>query len=184
MEQFILLIIFAVISLFFNRAKNAQEKEQQKNPNQQRPRHVEPSRPSHVETRSKEMNRERPKSFGEAAGMLVETLKEELQMDQTPAQTRRVVQEKVQNASRDERTERLKEKLETNKKRLETMSDSPIENHGIMMSQITNSESHGKNDTRLHFTKDDVVKGVIMSEILGPPRALKRHSGRSYRKYS
>ena len=184
MEQIVLLIIFAVISLFFNRAKNAQQKEQQKRPTQQRQRPVEQQRSRPVEARTKETNQERPKSFSEAAGMLMQTLKEELQTDHTPAQTKKAVQEKVEKLSQDERTERLKEKLAANKKRLEKMPDSSIENHGIMMSGTSNSESSGTKDMKLHFTKDDVVKGVIMSEILGPPRALKRHSRPSYRKYS
>lgn len=156
MEQFLFFIIVAVISLIFKRktGANQEKREERMPPPVARP--IQTSREK-VEETFRPVQQAFPeltkaRNLKEAADVLI-------------AKSQPTVNEKQ---------DELKNKLEKLKKE--------EENHRIKASKIKQVEQNNKHEPSvgLQFQANDILKGVVMSEVLGPPRSLRPY-GRSRR---
>ncbi|RST73861.1 hypothetical protein D4T97_013385 [Siminovitchia acidinfaciens] len=160
MEQFLPIIIIALISFFVNRAseqkKRAANREQPTKPNNRptqsrqgeswMPPVDRPSleKPNPVQT-------ERPRSLREAAEILLSQMQP--QLEEKKAESESKIEELQREAAVYEKKAReFQQKAEAVKKL--KAADPQMESF---------------------FQKDDIVKGIIMSEVLGPPRAKRRY---------
>ncbi|MBS4176291.1 hypothetical protein [Lederbergia citrea] len=154
MEQFLLFIIIAIVSLIFNRKKVANHQEQRRH--QGRPT-AQPVQPVQMENEQrKDLNRPIPqhdfpdlskaRNLKEAAEILV-------------AKTQPTIIEKKAE---------VLTKMEDLKKEEETLRKKAVD----IKTMITNTPKEHI-VTELQFEGNDILKGIVMSEVLGPPRAKK-----------
>lgn len=160
MEQFLPIIVIALISFFVNRAseqkKRTDKQERRNRPNSQ------PVQTSKVEKRTPPVSKpvqekpkpvltERPRSLREAAEILISQMQP--QIEEKKAETVSKMEELQKEAAAYEQKAREFQQKAEAVKRKETAEPS-IDSF---------------------FHKDDIVKGIIMSEVLGPPRAKRRY---------
>lgn len=160
MEQFLPIIVIALISLFVNRAseqkKRAANHEKPSRPNKrpaqprQQERPAPPASKKPVQEKPKPVLAERPRSLKEAAEILLSQMQPQIEDKKTEAENK-MEELKKEAAAYKERARELHTKAEAVKEKKEQPHIEPF------------------------FQQNDIVKGIIMSEVLGPPRAKRRY---------
>ncbi|GIN96315.1 hypothetical protein J6TS1_21850 [Siminovitchia terrae] len=161
MEQFLPIIIIALISFFVNKAseqkKRATNQEKPKGPNsrpvqpRQQERPVSPANQKPIHEKPQPVRVERPRSLKEAAEILLSQMQPQIEEKKAEAEDK-MEELKKEAAAYKEKAIEMQRKVEAVK---ETKPAGP---------QI-----------EPFFQQNDIVKGIIMSEVLGPPRAKKRY---------
>lgn len=154
MEQFIIFIIIAIVSLLFNRSKLTNQKEQSEHPRpvQTRPIQLEkeedwedPSPPYKEVTEPKTLKEVTEfKTLKEAANQLKEQPDFHKKQEEMEAKLRELNQE---------------EKLQ--RKKVETIGSKVFPE---------------KEQPEFNLQQKEIINGIIMSEVLGPPRARKPYT--------
>lgn len=147
MEQFLLFIIVAIVSLLFNRSKMNSQKQSDQRPNTRRD--ISESQPEEQEFDFESVRE--AKTLQEAAEILI--------FKDKPS--------KPSKPSIDEKKVELERKLEELKRKEERQR----EKVSAVKQQVA---SKNKEQTvTFQLSSNDVVNGIIMSEILGAPRSRK-----------
>ncbi|MFD1705448.1 hypothetical protein ACFSCZ_01615 [Siminovitchia sediminis] len=164
MEQFLPILVIALISFFVNRAneqKKRANQENKKTPNRpvqpkQTERKPAPVRPEPV---SRPVAAEIPRSLKEAAEILLSEMQPQIEKKKSEAEN--------QYKKLEKEAESLKRQAEQFKRKAEAAKEKMNEHK---------TEAPSSPASPVFFQQDDIVKGIIMSEVLGPPRAKRRYS--------
>lgn len=159
MEQFLPIIAIAIISFLLNSKKKAPQKANENKP--ARPAVQKPARPYAAQEQRKSPRKkmeqiEMPRNLREAAEILL------TQVESNPA----IEEEKVR-AERE--LEELKKQAEAYEQKIRAVQRRVAEN-----TSVPKTETNPAHQGLLFRQRNDVVRGIIMHEVLGPPRALKR----------
>ncbi len=161
MEQFLPIIIIALISFFVNRAseqkKRAANQEKPKAPNsrpvqpRQQERPISPANPKPIHEKPQPVRVERPRSLKEAAEILLSQMQPQVEEKKAEAEN----------------------KMEELKKEAAAYKEKAIEIQRRAEAVKEKKPADAQNEP--FFQQSDIVKGIIMSEVLGPPRAKRRY---------
>lgn len=163
MEQLIILAIVALVSLLFNRKKEQppeQRRPAQRPSYEQRPQH-QPSPaqtrtpqnvPENTPTEQRQPSMSQPRNLREAAEILVSTLQpSEQKADEFEQKANDIEQRQLELKMQEEKLRQRKEHL---KEKVTQIQSEPKSTHALL-------------------TSNEIINGIIMAEVLGPPRAIK-----------
>lgn len=157
MEQFLPIIAIAIISFLLNSKKKTPQKADENKP--ARPNAAQEQRKQRSERMDKEQGSfqiEMPRNLSEAAEILLTRL------ESNPA----VEEEKVRA---EKELEKLKKQAEAYEQKIRD-----VQKRAAEYSSGPNTEIKTSQQRSFFEQQHDIVRGMIMHEVLGPPRALKR----------
>ncbi|MBM7716305.1 hypothetical protein MHB50_07015 [Siminovitchia sp. FSL H7-0308] len=169
MEQFLPIIIIAIISFLLNSKKKNQPQRQKADQHQPiRPVQQKPARPNtDLEERSNSNERmdeenkpfqvDMPRSLREAADILL-----------TQIETNPAIEEEKARAEGE--LEKLKKQAETYEQKIRAAQKRAADHADTFIPK----KAKPSEQRPLFGHQNDIVRGMIMHEILGPPKALKR----------
>ncbi len=168
MEQFLPIIVIALISFFVNRASEQKKRTTNREksgggPNHRpvQPRQQERPMPSPTKTAEQEKPEpditEKPRSLKEAAEILLSQMQPQIE------EKKAVVENKI---------DELQKEAEVYKKRAHDLQRK--------VEAVKEKKEEKAADPHLEpfFQQNDIVKGIIMTEVLGPPRSKRRYGQR------
>lgn len=167
MEQFLPIIIIAIISFLLNSKKKTPQQKQADRNKPARPVMQKPARQfaeqKQAKMPSERMDKEKgtfqvemPRNLREAADILL------TQIEPNPA----IEEEKVR-AERE--LKKLKKQAEAYEQKMRA-----VQKRAAEYTSAPNAEIKTSQKGLIFGQQNDIVRGIIMHEILGPPRALKR----------
>jgi len=153
LEQFLIFILIAIASLIFNRKKIANRQDHTET--QERRTTAQPAQPIHEQRRDVGRPPVQQQSFPEVDLGHARNLKEVAEIIFTKAQPPMDKQEEARK-----QIEELEKRQEVYRTKAQSVRNIA-------------SNNQQKTDFAFRFQSEDVISGIVMAEVLGPPRSKK-----------
>ncbi|HIV73639.1 MAG TPA: hypothetical protein H9895_00990 [Candidatus Pseudogracilibacillus intestinigallinarum] len=172
---FFVIIIVAAIINFFNSAKKEEEKKRRQQQQRQQRRTNQPE-----QTRQQQEQKERKMpTFSDLQDQLKEQLDQFLEPEEKKTPSKKEKQSTIGVDHATETLESIEEQRQKQYERLRSQYQSQSNEEDVKedLSALLKPKKAAKQDVSIaiekKLTREGIVEGIIMAEVLGPPRALK-----------